>query len=74
MHVICPYRHGGTVKLSKENKLMKSNAQSAFDNYLLWLKYSPNDYKGATEAASDFIDTIEDMNEFETLVRKAAGK
>ena len=53
---------------------MKSNAQSAFDNYLLWLKYSPSDYKGATEAASDFIDTIEDMNEFEALVRKAAGK
>ena len=53
---------------------MKSNAESALDNYLLWLKYSPGDYKGATAAASDFIDTIEDMNEFEALIRKLAGK
>lgn len=53
---------------------MKTNAQSAFDNYLMWLKYSPSDYAGATAAASDFIDTITDMNEFEALVRKAAGK
>ena len=53
---------------------MKTNAQSAFENYLLWLKYNPNDYKGATDAASDFIDTVQDMNEFEALIRKAAGK
>ena len=53
---------------------MKTNAQSAFDNYLMWLKYSPGDYAGATAAAGDFIDTIADMDEFEALIRKAAGK
>ena len=55
-------------------RMSNTNAQQAFNNYLLWLKYSPNDYKGATEAASDFIDDIADMNEFEALIRKAAGK
>jgi hypothetical protein len=53
---------------------MKSNAQLAFENYLIWLKYSPNDYAGATAAAGDFIDNMSDMNEFEALIRKLAGK
>lgn len=53
---------------------MKTNAQHAFENYITWLKYSPNDYQGATDAASDFIDSIQDMDEFEALIRKAAGK
>ena len=53
---------------------MKSNAQCAFDNYLLWLSWHPGDYARATEAAGDFIDTVADMDEFEALIRKAAGK
>jgi len=59
---------------SPEINDMKTNAQSAFDSYIMWLKYSPNDYAGATAAASDFIDTVSDMDEFESLIRKAAGK
>lgn len=53
---------------------MKTNAENAFINYLMWLKNYPSDYKGATAAASDFIDTVYDMDQFEKLIKKAAGK
>lgn len=52
----------------------KTNAQSAFDNYIMWLSWYPNDYKGATEQASSFIDTIQDMDEFQAMVKAIAGK
>jgi len=48
---------------------MKTNATIAFDNYLLWLKYSPCDYEGATLAAGDFIDTESDLDELENLIK-----
>lgn len=50
------------------------NAKQAFDQYLMWLGWYPGDYKGATAAASDFIDNIADMDGLEELIRKAAGK
>jgi hypothetical protein len=50
------------------------NAKDAFANYLLWIKWYPGDFKGATEAAGDFIDTMEDMDGLESLIRDAAGK
>lgn len=50
------------------------NAQQAFSNYLLWLSRYPGDYKGATDAASDFIDTLEEFDQFAALIKQAAGK
>jgi len=59
-------------KHTNEDLEMKSNAIIAFDNYILWLKYSPCDYEGATLAASDFIDTESDLNELEILIKSCA--
>ena len=56
------------------NGTFKSNATLAFESYVQWLGWYPQDYKGATEAAGDFIDDESDMDEFETMIRKAAGK
>ena len=51
-----------------------NNAIQAFNQYVMWITNCPGDFKGATEAASDFIDTIEDLDQLEELLRKAAGK
>jgi hypothetical protein len=56
------------------NEMITQNAKNAFVNYLMWLKWYPGDFKGATESAGDFIDTIEDMDGLESQIRKAAGK
>ena len=50
------------------------NAKQAFDQYVMWIANYPGDFKGATEAASDFIDTSEEMDQFEALIRNAARK
>jgi hypothetical protein len=51
-----------------------NNAKQAFDQYVMWIANYPGDFKGATEAASDFIDTTEELDQLEALIRKAAGK
>jgi hypothetical protein len=48
---------------------MKTNAQNAFENYKMWLKSYPGDYKGAIEAASDFIETQGDVTELSNMVK-----
>jgi hypothetical protein len=48
-----------------------SNAQQAFENYILWLKYSPTDYAGATTQAGYFIDTVEELDELKNLIVEA---
>jgi hypothetical protein len=40
---------------------MKTNIKPAVDQYIMWLKNYPNDFKGAVEAASDFLDTLSDV-------------
>ena len=50
------------------------NAKSAFNQYIMWIRNYPGDFKGATDAAGDFIDTEEDMDGLEYLIREAAGK
>lgn len=60
--------------MSKTEVTITENAKAAFDNYLMWLRWYPCDYKGATAQAGDFIDNIEDMDGLEALIRKAAGK
>lgn len=55
------------------NGTFKSNATLAFESYIEWLRWHPQDYKGATEAASDFIEDKADMDEFENIIREAAG-
>ena len=52
---------------------MKTNPQRAFEMCVLWLKNDPHDYKGAIEAASDFIDSVEDVDELEKMIREAGG-
>lgn len=49
---------------------MKTNVENALDNFFLWLKWEPSDYKGAVEAASDFLDTVEEVDAFEAELRK----
>lgn len=51
-----------------------SNAKQAFENYIMWLKYSPTDYAGATAQAGCFIDTVEELDELKNLIIEAAGK
>ena len=50
------------------------NAKQAFDQYVMWIANYPGDFNGATEAAGDFIDNSEEMDQFEALIRKAAGE
>lgn len=55
------------------NGTFNSNAEIAFQSYVQWLLWYPQDYKGATEAASDFIDTEEDLNELENIIKEKAN-
>lgn len=53
---------------------MNSNVEYAIKNYLLWLKNYPMDYKGATEAAGDFLDTPAEVEQFITAIKSIAGQ
>ena len=62
------------IKLEASASSRTNNAKQAFDQCVMWIANYPGDFKGAMEAASDFIDTIEELEELEALIRKAAGK
>ena len=53
-------------KMTVANK----NSDLAFANYLMWLINYPNDYKGATEAASDFIENEGDLKVLESNIAR----
>jgi len=48
--------------------MLKANHVYAFETYIDWLKNYPHDYKGATDAASDFIDDLDDFEKFEAML------
>ena len=48
---------------------MMDNAKQAFKNYQLWLSWYPGDIKGAIEFASDYLETEQDVNEFENEIK-----
>lgn len=56
------------------NGTYRTNAQLALESYIQWIRWYPSDYEGATEAASDFIDNEDDMNEFESSARQMANQ
>jgi hypothetical protein len=37
----------------------------------MWIVNYPVNFKGATEAASDFIENTEELDQLEALIRKA---
>jgi len=43
------------------------------DAYLLWLKWYPRDYEGATAAASDHVETAAEVDALEDCLRTLAG-
>jgi len=44
-------------------------AKQAYKNYQLWLSWYPNDIKGAIDFASDYLETEQDVDEFEKEIR-----
>jgi hypothetical protein len=48
------------------------NVKQAFDQYIMWIANYPGDFKGATEAASDFIDSAEEVDQLKSLLEKVA--
>jgi hypothetical protein len=52
---------------------MKTNAQHAFDQYVMWLRSYPGDYQGATAAASDFLEDQGDIDELTRLIKDAGN-
>lgn len=53
---------------------MSKNVEYAVKNYLMWLNNYPMDYKGATEVASDFLDTSAEVEQFIATIKSIAGK
>jgi hypothetical protein len=53
----------------EEIKKVNENVESALVNFDLWLGWYPTDYKGAAVFAGDYLDTVEDVNEFENILK-----
>lgn len=49
-----------------------TNTQQAFTNFLLWLSWYPADYKGAVAFASDYLETEQDVNDLEEMIKAAS--
>ena len=47
---------------------------NAMTQFALWLKWYPEDFKGAVEAASDFIDTEADLDAFEAELERIKNR
>jgi tRNA-dihydrouridine synthase len=48
----------------------KTNVEQAIINFKMWLGWYANDIKGAIEFASDQLETVSDVDEFEAALKK----
>jgi hypothetical protein len=47
-----------------------SNVQNALANFFLWLSWYPGDYAGAVEFSGCYLDTPQEVNEFQACLEK----